>query len=140
MAAIRKNRIKLTVGDRVFNAVNLILMILILAIIIYPLWFVVIASFSDSASVLAGEVWLWPKGFHLDSYRRVFANSQIRTGYLNTIIYTVLGTFVNLVGTVALGLLLPFAGTTLGAGAVFFLHGEVGCKVQKMLPKQPQTS
>ena len=102
MAAIRKNRIKLTVGDRVFNAVNLILMILILAIIIYPLWFVVIASFSDSASVLAGEVWLWPKGFHLDSYRRVFANSQIRTGCLNTIIYTILGTFVNLVGTVAL--------------------------------------
>ena len=38
-----------------------------------------------------------------------------------------------MVGTVALGLLLPSAGTTLGAGAVFFLKREIGSKVQKML-------
>ena len=97
-----RSRIKLTKGDLVFNIINVTLMVLILIIIVYPLWFVVIASFSDSQSVLGGEVWLWPKGFQLDSYRRVFTNSKIMTGYRNTIFYTVVGTFLNLVGTVAL--------------------------------------
>lgn len=98
----KKNRIKLSKGDMTFEIFNTALMVLILAVIIYPLWFVVIASFSDSAMVTGGEVWLWPKGFHLDAYRRVFANSRLMTGYRNTILYTFVGTLFNLIGTVAL--------------------------------------
>ena len=52
----KKNRIKLSKGDLTFEIFNTVLMVLILVIIIYPLWFVVIASFSDSAMVTAGEV------------------------------------------------------------------------------------
>ena len=98
----KSNRIKLSKGDLTFEIFNTVLMVLILAVIIYPLWFVVIASFSDSAAVTAGDVWLWPKGFHLDAYRRVFANSRLMTGYRNTILYTFVGTVFNLIGTVAL--------------------------------------
>ena len=61
-------------SDRVFNFFNMILMIIILAIIIYPLWFIIIASISDSAQVTNGNVLLWPKGFHLDAYRKVGVN------------------------------------------------------------------
>ena len=89
-------------SDRVFNFFNVILMIIILAIIIYPLWFIIIASVSDSAQVTNGNVLLWPKGFHLDAYRKVFADSRIMTGYRNTLFYTLFGTFLNVLATLML--------------------------------------
>lgn len=84
----------------VFDIVNYTLLVLVLIIVIYPLWFVVIASFSDSRAVLDGEVWLWPKDFQLDAYVRVFKDSRIMRGYANTIFYTLAGTTLNIVGTV----------------------------------------
>lgn len=89
-------------SDRVFNFFNVILMIIILAIIIYPLWFIIIASISDSAQVTNGNVLLWPKGFHMDAYRKVFADSRIMTGYRNTLFYTLFGTFLNVLATLML--------------------------------------
>jgi len=94
--------IKRTRSDMIFDTCNMIFMILILAIIIYPLWFVVIASVSESAAVLNGEVILWPKGFHLDAYARVFQNSKIMRGYRNTLFYTFVGTVLNVIGTIML--------------------------------------
>lgn len=94
--------VKRTRSDVIFDTCNIILMVLILLIVVYPLWFVVIASFSESAAVLNGEVLLWPKGFHLDAYVNVFQNSKIMTGYRNTIFYTFVGTLLNVVATVAL--------------------------------------
>lgn len=89
-----------TRGDKVFDVVNVLLMCLILAIIVYPLWFVVIASVSDATKVAAGEVLLLPSGFSLKAYKMVFRDSMVMTGYRNTIFYTVLGTCINLVMTV----------------------------------------
>lgn len=87
-------------GDKVFNVVNGLLIGLILITIIYPLWFVVIASVSDPARVLGGQVVLWPKGFTLQGYRMVFRDPMIMTGYRNTLFYTVTGTAINLVMTI----------------------------------------
>lgn len=98
----KRNRIKLTKGDLIFEIFNTTLMILVLLVIIYPLWFVVIASFSDSRFVTTGQVWLWPKGFHLGAYRRVFTNSKLLVSYRNTIIYTFAGTILNIIVTVCL--------------------------------------
>ncbi len=98
----RSNKIHATRADRIFDAVNVCIMILILAIIIYPLWFVVIASFSDSQLVTTGKVLVWPKGFHLTAYQKVFSDSRIMTGYRNTIFYTFAGTFLNVVFTMSL--------------------------------------
>ncbi|MBO4367422.1 MAG: carbohydrate ABC transporter permease [Clostridia bacterium] len=101
-ASARSNRIRATRADRIFVSVNIFIMLLILFVIIYPLWFVVIASFSDSQLVAVGKVLIWPKGFHVDAYRKVFSDSRIMTGYRNTIFYTFAGTFLNVVFTMSL--------------------------------------
>ena len=98
----RSNRIHATRADAIFDAINILIMVLILAIIIYPLWFVVIASFSDSQLVTTGKVLIWPKGFHLHAYRKVFSDTRIMTGYRNTIFYTFAGTLLNVIFTMSL--------------------------------------
>lgn len=97
-----KNKIKLTKGDLIFEIVNTAFMLLVILVIAWPLWFVVIASFSESNAVISGQVWLWPKGFHIEAYKRVFENSRILSGYKNTIIYTLVATTLNIIVTVCL--------------------------------------
>ena len=86
--------------DRLFNIFNGLLCTLILLITIYPIYFVVVASVSDPVAVVKGSVYLWPKSFTLEAYANVFKESQIWTGYGNTIIYTLFGTLWNLVLTI----------------------------------------
>lgn len=88
-------------GDKLFDFGVYFILTLVLIIILYPLYFVVIASFSDPLSVMAGEVTFWPVNFNTESYRLVFKNSQVLTGYRNTILYTVAGTVVNLIMSIA---------------------------------------
>lgn len=87
-------------SDMIFDTVNLILMILILIIMVYPIYFTVIASFSEPADVATGKVTFWVRGFTLDAYRNVFSNDKVWMGYANSIFYTVLGTVFNLVLTI----------------------------------------
>lgn len=69
----------------------------ILLIVLYPLLFVLSASFSDPQKVLNGEMWLWPAGFTLDAYKEIFHYSDVWVGYKNTILYTSVGTVINVV-------------------------------------------
>lgn len=87
-------------SDNVFDAVNLLLMLVLLVIFIWPLWFVLIASISNPSEVWRGNVILYPKDITLDAYKEVIEYRSIWTGYKNTIIYTVLGTAINMVLTV----------------------------------------
>lgn len=87
-------------GDKIFNVINGLLIAVILIMIIYPLWFVIIASVSDPAKVLGGQVILMPRKFTLEGYRMVFRDPMIMTGYRNTLFYTVTGTAINLVMTI----------------------------------------
>ncbi|MGC5770730.1 carbohydrate ABC transporter permease [Paenibacillus pabuli] len=87
-------------GDRIFNIVNHFLLIIITLIVIYPLVFVLSASFSDPQTVLRGEMFLWPKGINFHSYEKIFQNKDILRGYSNTLIYTLVGTLINLVMTI----------------------------------------
>lgn len=66
---------------------------------IYPLLYVVSASFSSPDALLAGEVVLFPKDFTLSAYKYAFKNEDIMIGYRNTIFYTVVGTLYNMVLT-----------------------------------------
>lgn len=77
--------------------------ILLVVVVMYPLILVVSSSISDPVAVAAGEVVLLPKGFTLAGYKRVFQDQNIITGYANTVFYTVIGTFINLVVTVPAG-------------------------------------
>ena len=92
--------IKRSYTDKIFDIVNLIVMIILLLIFVWPLWFVVIASFSDPNEVWNGNVLLLPKGFTLLAYEALGDYSMIWRGYANTIFYTVVGTIVNLIMTV----------------------------------------
>jgi putative aldouronate transport system permease protein len=87
-------------GERLFAVLNGLFMVLLMAITLYPLWYVAIASFSNPLSVSRGVVTLLPDGFELASYQRVFETRNIWTSYLNTIFYAVVGTAVSMLLTV----------------------------------------
>lgn len=94
------NTLTRTRGDVVFDTVNVALLTIAMLMILYPLYFVVIASFSDPDAVASGRVVLWPRDITFDGYRRIINNRTIWTGYGNTIIYTVVGTAINLATTI----------------------------------------
>ena len=98
----RQMSIRSTRSDRIFDAVDTILLAAVLLIIAYPLYFVIIASFSDPSLVSAGKVTWRPEGFTLAGYKRILSFSQIWLGYRNTIFYVILGTVISLVLTVTL--------------------------------------
>jgi len=70
--------------------------VILLIIQIYPLYFIVSASFSDPAAVANGQMWLYPKGFTLDGYKELLKHENIWIGYRNTILYTAAGTIIGL--------------------------------------------
>lgn len=87
--------------DRVFDGFNILFMCIIVLVMLYPLIYVLSASFSDPMDVLSGRVFLLPKNFNLRAYEKVFNNASLLQGYWNTICYTVVGTCINLVMTIA---------------------------------------
>lgn len=86
--------------DKVFDFVNVALMAVLMVIILYPLYFTVIASFSDPYRLMRGEVLFLPKGITLDAYKNVLKNDEIWMGYLNTILYASTGTVYALAITI----------------------------------------
>lgn len=87
-------------GSKFFQTTVNIVMSVFMLIMLYPLIYVVSCSISDPDAVNAGKVILWPVGFTLEGYRRVFENKEIWIGYGNTLFYTVFGTFINLLVTI----------------------------------------
>lgn len=83
-------------SDRIFMAIVLVLSIVTFVIIAYPLWFIIIASISNSDLVNLGKVTFWPRDIRLYGYQQIMKDSRIWTGYLNTIIYVVAGTALNI--------------------------------------------
>jgi len=75
-------------------------MTVFLILCLYPLYFVLIASISDPQYVLTGNVILFPRGVSLEGYMRILRDSRIWTGYWNTIVYTTVGTTINVVITI----------------------------------------
>ncbi len=103
MAFPRKNHIRRSRSDVIFDTIVLIIMIIVMLMCVYPLYFVLIASFSDPNYVLTGQVILFPKGITLSGYEKILGEEDIWIGYKNTIIYTVLGTTINVILTTTAG-------------------------------------
>ncbi|HIQ58473.1 MAG TPA: carbohydrate ABC transporter permease [Candidatus Merdivicinus intestinavium] len=95
-----KKRVRQSRSDAIFSIVNYSLLTLIMIIVLYPLVYVLSASFSTPYAVTSGQVWLYPVDFSLVGYETVFRNDSIVSGYINSIIITVAGTLVSLVVTV----------------------------------------
>ncbi len=88
--------IKESVGSRVFDAFNVLFMLLVGFVMLYPFYWVFITTISDPVYLSKHTVKLWPKGFHVDAYKYVLADDAIWRAYGNTIRYTVVGTLVSL--------------------------------------------
>lgn len=71
---------KKSYSDKIFDVINVVIMLVLIAIFIWPLWFILIASFSDPAAIWRGEVLLWPVGFTLKAYKALLEYELIWTG------------------------------------------------------------
>ena len=99
----RANRIKGSKSDIIYFTIIGIILALLTLIVVYPIYFIIIASISNPDAVLGGEVFLWPIDITFSGYRRLVDESLIWSGYLNTIIYTIVGTIFNIVLTIPAG-------------------------------------
>lgn len=90
-------------GDKIFRFFSGLFLILLAAIVLYPVYFIIIASFSDPDAVLAGKVVLWPVDINLDGYIKIMERTDVWLGYRNTIVYTVLTVVLSLVVTIPAG-------------------------------------
>jgi putative aldouronate transport system permease protein len=89
-----------TRSDKILEFVINSMLVLITFITLYPLYFVLIASFSNPIDVASGKVVIWVSGFNLDGYEKIFQTNTLWTGYRNSIYYTLFGTLVQLGVTV----------------------------------------
>ncbi|PNV60839.1 sugar ABC transporter permease [Clostridium sp. chh4-2] len=86
-------------SDIAFDIFNYTLLGAITILVLYPLYFIVIASFSDPDFINTGQVVFWPKGFNVLGYQKIFEDTKIWRAYGNTIFYTLVGTCINIVLT-----------------------------------------
>ena len=87
-------------SDRAFDIALAVICGLIFISVLYPLYFVVLASFSDPIQVAGGKVWLWTTQPTLEGYKKVFEYEKLWIGYRNTIVYAVVGVAAHLLVTI----------------------------------------
>jgi putative aldouronate transport system permease protein len=84
--------IRRTNSEHVFEMFNYVFFFVLAMLMLYPFWHVVMMSFSSVEETSKGGIFLWPRGFNLDTYEAVFKNPQIWTGYGTTLIVSIVGT------------------------------------------------
>lgn len=92
--------IRETKVDKVFKAFVYVCLTIALGVVLYPLIYIISASISNPTAVNSGQMWLFPVDITFAGYNMIFQNSEIWRGYLNTLLYTTLGTFINLAVTI----------------------------------------
>ena len=95
-----RNSVRLSSIDKLFDKINIVLMLVVCVIIVYPLYYVLIASMTEPRVVTGGKLLLWPTPFFAGGYQRIMQYPPIWVGYLNTIRYTFLGTTVAVCTTI----------------------------------------
>jgi len=97
---IQPPRIKESLGDRLFSIGNYTALTVLLIVVLYPLVYILSASFSNAAAVTSGRVWLWPVEPTLAGYAAIFKNQLLLSGFANSLFYTTVGTAINVVLTI----------------------------------------
>lgn len=90
----------LSTSDKVYHVFNGMVLCIALVIVLIPLLNVLAQSLSRPIEVIKGNVFILPKGFNIDAYREIIKNKMLLTGFKNSIIYTFVGTLINVVMTV----------------------------------------
>ena len=88
----RKNKIKYSVGDHIFQIINYTVFTLITLICVYPFYYIVINTISDNKLVDLGRVMFYPIGVHFDNYVNIMTLPNMGTGAINSVARTVIGT------------------------------------------------
>lgn len=96
----KKRRIKQSPADILFDVIVYLSMIFAFVVVVYPLLYILSCSFSDRLAVTGGKVWLFPVQPTLFAYNVVFAYNKVWLGYMNSIVYMVLGTFFGVLVTI----------------------------------------
>ena len=86
-----------TMSDKTSDIVLVVLTAVIMLIIAYPVYYIIVASVSDPYEVYAGKTFLLPSKFTLEGYAAVFKNSDLLSGFLNSVKYTVIGTLYSVI-------------------------------------------
>ncbi|MDY5730068.1 MAG: carbohydrate ABC transporter permease [Eubacteriales bacterium] len=97
---VLKDFIKSSIGDKIFVIIMYVCLTFALLVVLFPLLYIVSASFSDPDAVIKNQVWIWPVRPNLRGYEAVFRNKNIITGFANSFYYLLVGTTVNIVMTV----------------------------------------
>lgn len=84
--------IKKTFGEKVFDVFNILLMLLVVLATVYPFWYILVTSISETFEVSKGSTMLLPKGINFEAYKVVAEYPDIWRSYYNTIYYTVAST------------------------------------------------
>lgn len=87
-------------ADHVFDVINTLLMIVLCVLVVYPLYYVLVASFTEPSVVSSGRMLFYPEKLFLDGYKKLITYQPIWNGYYNTILYTVVGTLLSIVITI----------------------------------------
>ncbi len=101
---------KANLGSRAFDVINVVIMLFILVVVLYPILNIIATSLSGTKYISSGSVTIWPKGFNLEAYATVFKDQYIFKGYLNSIIYAVGSTGIMLLFTALLAYPLTIPG------------------------------
>lgn len=113
----REMKVRSSRGDRVFYAVCGIVVAFLTLLVLYPIIYVLSASFSSPAALVAGKVVLWPVDVGLEGYEAVFNYDKVWIGYRNTIFYVILGTSINIIVTLCCAY--PLSRKTLPGRGIF---------------------
>lgn len=93
-------KIKKSLGEKVFDCCNVVILLLLTFITLYPCWYVLVASVSEPSELYNGSALLfWPRNFGLYSYESVIKNEMLWTGYRNTLFYVIAGTIISVILT-----------------------------------------
>lgn len=113
-------KIKKKPVDYAFESVNMIIMILVLVITLYPFWYVLVGSVSSVGHLIENGFVFWPDGLHWDAYEQVFRNDLIPTAYRNTLFVTIVGTALSMVLTILGAYVLTLKNLPGRTGITFF--------------------
>ncbi len=99
----KQNKIKESKKDYIYYVICGVILTILALVVIYPLYYIVIASISNADSVMKGDVWIYPIKLTFSGYQTLFNNEDVWRGYFNTLAYTVLGTIFNVALTIPAG-------------------------------------
>lgn len=89
-----------TTGDKIFLSINNILLFILFLLVVYPLLYVLSASFSSVSAVLSGQVTIFPVDFSTVAYKAVLEHQDIPRAFVNSVLYVIVGTSINMLMTI----------------------------------------